>query len=246
MKSLPQSNQLPEKKSNSKFGLMHLPDVSSITEWANKPIADIVFNSTLPQVNDYVLNFDYKTARQLIEMELSTLLARLNMRITMNDMQVKMCAQNILNTYPFYKLPDIRKCFDGIVNGLYGKMLDLIDERIIMASISQYDKERTNIIIDHQIIKKDKEKQMMMDLVEVLPVLKEVEKNILDKKSPNIEKPMNISNAEIEQQFMKDFDVLYAEQYKQGRVHKTTIRFVYVDGKYLNLTDYLKHRFKTL
>jgi hypothetical protein len=192
--------------------------------------------SKYPTITKLVNKYTYKETFELISNLVAERISNLNVGKDMTANQIKECAESLMGTYHTYKLDDFYKCLSNGIMGKYNPngLFDRIDISVIFGWFKQYDVERLEAIENERINSQRSKKVNVMD----------IDTEAIKKALPLIDKSKETKSQdslplvnEQEQEFMRDFD----------KLPQTTFggkRFVEIEGKMLDLTEYLNYRYE--
>ena len=151
-----------------------------------------------------------------------------------------MCAESIVEEMWRFKLDDIDLCFRNGVMGKYGQIYDRMDQMVIFGWLKEYEKERDAAIAK----KRDSDQIANNNVYEIFqhPQMKQILHDVTDKLDVKAKPTEHLKIRELTreekmiQDWMKDFDRLYAET--TGDISRQT-RMIYYEGGWLDQQQYL-------
>lgn len=158
----------------------------------------------------------------------------------MTGQQIAMCAESIVEEMWRFKLDDIDLCFRNGVMGKYGQIYDRMDQMVIFGWLKEYEKERDAAIAK----KRDSDQIANNNVYEIFqhPQMKQILHDVTDKLDVKAKPTEHLKIRELTreekmiQDWMKDFDRLYAET--TGDISRQT-RMIYYEGGWLDQQQYL-------
>jgi len=158
----------------------------------------------------------------------------------MTGQQIAMCAESIVEEMWRFKLDDIDLCFRNGVMGKYGQIYDRMDQMVIFGWLKEYEKERDAAIAK----KRDSDQIANNNVYEIFqhPQMKQILHDVTDKLDVKAKPTEHLKIRELTreekmiQDWMKDFDRLYAET--TDDISRQT-RMIYYEGGWLDQQQYL-------